>query len=153
MTCILPWFSLLFPLPEIEGSHRGKQNRSTKLVRSWALPASFHHATTNPSSDPRNSALPGRRFSPRAPTNVTLPSAALPRWINMTLCHVTWILFLEPFTECAQSVRIRTRYCTWSGLCTESNCAGMYSVHGRVIVDNMHELQQKSKKVKKVLKK
>ena len=26
----------------------------------------------------------------------------------MTLCPMTWILFLEPFTECAQSVRIRT---------------------------------------------
>ena len=47
---------------------------STKLVRSWTLPASFHHATTNPSSDPRNSALPGRRISPRAPTNDTLPA-------------------------------------------------------------------------------
>ena len=26
----------------------------------------------------------------------------------MTVCHITWISFLEPFTECAQSVRIRT---------------------------------------------
>ena len=26
----------------------------------------------------------------------------------MTLCHMTWILFLEAFTECPQSVRIRT---------------------------------------------
>ena len=25
----------------------------------------------------------------------------------MTVCHMTWILFLEPFTECAQSLRIR----------------------------------------------
>ena len=26
----------------------------------------------------------------------------------MTVCHMPWILFLEPLTECAQSVRIRT---------------------------------------------
>ena len=26
----------------------------------------------------------------------------------MTVCHLSWILFLEPFTECAHSVRIRT---------------------------------------------
>ena len=59
----------------------------------------------------------------------------------MTLCHVTWILFLEPFTECAQSVRIRTDTTLDSGLCTESNCAGMYTMHGRVSVDNMYEFQ------------
>ena len=26
----------------------------------------------------------------------------------MTLCHMPWIFFLEPFTECAHPVRIRT---------------------------------------------
>ena len=51
-------------------------------------------------------------------------------------------LFLEPFTMRAQSVRIRTdttldQYC-------EGNCAGMYSLHDRVIVDNMYEFQHSS---------
>ena len=38
----------------------------------------------------------------------------------------------------------KSRYYTWSGLCTEGNCAGMYSVYGRVIVDNMYEFQHSS---------
>ena len=52
-----------------------------------------------------------------------------------------WILFLKPHTECAQFSEDNNRYYTWSGLCTESNCAGMYSVQDRVIVDNMNEFQ------------
>ena len=52
----------------------------------------------------------------------------------------------------------KNRYYTLSGLCTESNCAGMYSVHGRVIVNNMFEFQQiatikKVQKIQKVKKK
>ena len=40
-------------------NHRPEDSRSTRLVHSWALPASFHHATTNPSNDSRNSAFRG----------------------------------------------------------------------------------------------
>ena len=39
------------------------------------------------------------------------------------------------------SVRMRTD----TRLCTEGNCAGMYSVHDRVVVDNMFEFQQDRK--------
>ena len=58
----------------------------------------------------------------------------------MTVYHMPWILVLEPFTECAHSVTIRTDT-TLDQDCTESNYASMYSVHGRVIVDNMYEFQ------------
>ena len=37
----------------------------------------------------------------------------------------------------------KKRY-TFSGLCTERYCAGMYSVHSRVTVDNMYEFQHSS---------
>ena len=46
-----------------------------------------------------------------------------------------------PVTECASSVRIRTDTTLEEGLFTEGNCAGMYSVHARVLVDNMYEFQ------------
>ena len=41
----------------------------------------------------------------------------------------------------------KNRDCTWSGLCTEGNCAGMYSVHCRVIVDNKSEFYHSSSHV------
>ena len=42
------------------------------------------------------------------------------------------------------SVKIRTET-TLDQDCTEGNCASMYSVHDRVIVDNMSEFEQKMK--------
>ena len=36
-----------------------------------------------------------------------------------------------------------------SGLCTQGNCANMYSVHGGVIVDNMDVFQEKRRKKRK----
>ena len=52
--------------------------------------------------------------------------------------------FLEPITGCAHSMKIRTDT-TLDQDCTEGNCAGMYSVHDRVIVDNMSEFEQNEK--------
>ena len=53
-----------------------------------------------------------------------------------------WILFPEPNTKRSHSVRIRTDT-TLDQDCAEDNCAGMCSVHDRVIVDNMYEFQRK----------
>ena len=61
----------------------------------------------------------------------------------MTVSHAV-DPFLEPFTECAHSVRIRTDTALDQDLCTASNCAGVYSVHGRVIVDNKCGFQHSS---------
>ena len=55
-------------------------------------------------------------------------------------------LFLEPLRSmriCDDSVKIRTDT-TLDQLCTEGNCASMYSVHDRVIVDNMSEFEHSS---------
>ena len=49
--------------------------------------------------------------------------------------------FREPITECASVSVDKNRHYTSSGLCTESNCAGMYSMHGRVIFGNRYEFQ------------
>ena len=59
----------------------------------------------------------------------------------MTLCHMTGILFLEPFTECAQSVEIRTDAFFDQDCVLKANEQVVYSVHGRVIVDHMYEFQ------------
>ena len=53
----------------------------------------------------------------------------------MTVCHMPWIFFLEPFTECAHSVRIRTDTTLGQDSGTESNCVCMYIVHCRVIAE------------------
>ena len=62
----------------------------------------------------------------------------------MTVCPHAVNRFLEPFTECAHSVRVRTDTTLDHDCGTEGNCAGMYSVHDRVIFDNMYEFQHSS---------
>ena len=81
--------------------------------------------------------------------NVTM--APLPWWNTMTLCDKYAVnLFLEPL----RSVRIcewlsedENRYYTWSRQWTEGKCACMYSVHDRVIVDNMSVFGHSSSRV------
>ena len=61
---------------------------------------------------------------------------------EMTVCHIPWIVFLSHSCGVCASVDDENRYCSWSGLGTESNFLSMYIVHCRVIVDNKGEFQQ-----------
>ena len=45
---------------------------------------------------------------------------------------------------CERPSEDKNIFYTCSGMCTESNCAGMYSVHDRVIVDNMSDFEKKA---------
>ena len=62
----------------------------------------------------------------------------------MIVCPHAVNRFLEPFTECAHLVRVKTDTTLDHDCGTEGNCAGMYSVHDCVIFDNMYEFQHSS---------
>ena len=65
-------------------------------------------------------------------------------WVNMNVRHMPWILISWAIHGVCAFSEDKNRYYTWSGLCTAGNCAGMYSVHGRVTVVNMYEYQRSS---------
>ena len=62
----------------------------------------------------------------------------------MTVCHLPWILFLEPFTECAHSVRTRTDTTLDQDGVLKATVQVCTACMVRVIVDNMCEFQHSS---------